>query len=74
MLIFSCPRCDCPAFTLPAEVTAQSEATCARCRTSLGSWHDLKGRIEQYLAELDRPIPAAPDTPRDWALTSLGGG
>jgi len=52
-VIFSCLKCDCPAFTLPAELTLESEATCARCRASLGTWGALKQRLEQYLHELE---------------------
>ncbi len=46
MSVFSCPRCDCPAFTLPADFHDGSEAACAQCRASLGSWAELRQRLE----------------------------
>ncbi len=70
MLVFSCLHCDCPAFTLPAELTLESEATCVRCRASLGSWGALKRRLEQYLVEAETPAPTAPASPHHRSASS----
>jgi hypothetical protein len=65
MLVFTCPHCHCPSFTLPAELGDNSEVACARCRASLGSWGHFRGRLERLLATgigrgdgASRPRPA----------------
>ena len=46
MAIFSCPACGSHAFRLTADL---KQAQCERCKTSLGSWQELRTRIQQHL-------------------------
>ncbi len=59
MIIFSCPACGSRAFTLSEDL---SEAHCAACAKSLGSWQELKQEIHKRLtcsgpAGCDAPLP-----------------
>ncbi len=59
MVIFSCPACGGRAFTLSKDL---SEAHCATCAKSLGSWQELKQEIHKRLtrsgqAGYDAPLP-----------------
>ena len=46
MAIFSCPACGSHAFQLTADL---KQAQCERCKASLGSWQELRSRIQQNL-------------------------